>query len=139
MEITSIPFHKLLEIERDDSEGVLKLQFVENKQNHIGTFHASAQFALAEVTSGLALQHAFPELKDKVVPILRKADAKYKNPAQSTISAHTSIEPEHREMFLQKLETKGRGLVDVAVEVKDESGIVTMAGTYRWYIQKRES
>lgn len=137
MEITNIPFHKLLNIEKSsDSEDVLALTFAENKQNHIGTFHASAQFTLAEATSGLALQHAFPQLENVVVPILRKADAKFKKPAESNISAHASIDQAEKELFLKRFEAKGRGSISVTVEVRDSNGVVTMSATYHWYIQK---
>ena len=137
MEITEIPFHKLLKLTQSrDAGDVLELTFAEDKQNHIGTFHASGQFALAEATSGLALQQAFPQLEGSVVPILRKADAKFKKPAESNISAHASIDQAQKELFLQRIESKGRGTISVCVEVKDEQGVVTMVGNYQWYIQK---
>lgn len=137
MKITDIPFHKLLNIEKGcEHEQVLKLSFSENKQNHIGTFHASAQFALAEATSGLALQQEFPQLVDSVVPVLRKADAKFKKPAESNITAHATIDESEKERFLRRFESKGRGTIFVSVEIKDQNEIITMLATYQWYIQK---
>ncbi|MGL1932595.1 MAG: DUF4442 domain-containing protein [Desulfotalea sp.] len=137
MKITDIPFHKLLKIEKSrDSEDVLKLAFTENMQNHIGTFHASAQFALAEVTSGLALQQEFSQLENSVIPILHKADAKFKKPAESNITAHASIETPQKETFLKRFESKGRGTISVSVEIKDQNDIVTMSATFKWYLQK---
>ncbi len=137
MEITDIPFHKLLKLTKSrDSGDVLELTFTEDKQNHIGTFHASAQIALAEATSGLALQQVFPQLESSVIPILRKVDAKFKKPAESKISGHASIDQSQKEIFLQKIESKGRGTISVYVEVKDQQGIITMVGSYQWYIQK---
>ncbi len=136
MEITDIPFHKLLELKKSsDSGDVLELTFEENKQNHIGTFHASCQFALAEATSGLALQQAFPQLEGLVLPILRKADVKFKRPAESDLSAHAFIDQNQKELFLGKMESKGRATISVSVEVKDQQKIVTMSGLYQWYIQ----
>ncbi|MCW8838458.1 MAG: DUF4442 domain-containing protein [Thiovulaceae bacterium] len=63
--------------------------------NHIKTIHASAQFALAETQSGIHLQRLFPELEEKVVPVLRDAQMKYKKPAV--------------EKFKTQFEKKGRG------------------------------
>lgn len=137
MEITEIPFHKLLKIKKSNkSDGVLELTFCENKQNHIGTFHASAQFALAEATSGFALQQAFPQLVSSVIPILRKADTKFKKPAEFDISAYATIDHAQKEQFLEKIDSKGRATISVLVEVKDQKETVTMVGNYQWYIQK---
>ncbi|WP_409070242.1 PaaI family thioesterase [Desulfobulbus sp.] len=79
MDITKIPFNKFIEIIESDTEGhVLELELRDCVKNHLGTFHASAQFALAEACSGLALQKHFPHLENSVVPVLRKSDVKFK-------------------------------------------------------------
>ena len=61
MDVTQIPFNKLIEISDSNTDDhVLSLRFKDNMKNHLGTFHASAQFALAEACSGLSLQKHFP-------------------------------------------------------------------------------
>lgn len=138
MDITQIPFNKFIEISHsaDATDQVLKLDFKDNMKNHLGTFHASAQFALAEACSGLSLQKHFPHLANSVVPVLRKSDIKFKKPAQSDIQAAASITTESKAQFEQQLEKKGRATIAVPVEIIDQNGTVTMTGTYEWFVQK---
>ena len=69
MDVTQIPFNKFIEIVQSNSDDhLLELGFRDNMKNHLGTFHASAQFALAEACSGLSLQKHFPYLVSSVVP-----------------------------------------------------------------------
>ncbi len=68
--MTQIPFNKFVEIcYSDRDEEVLQLRFKDNNKNHLGTFHASAQFALAEAASGFSLQRYFSHLADSAVPL----------------------------------------------------------------------
>jgi len=137
MDITQIPFNTLIEITHSGSDDrVLQLEFKDNKKNHLGTFHASAQFSLAEACSGLALQKNFPHLADSVVPVLRKSSIAFKKPAQADIQARANIATETKEAFEQQFERKGRATIAVPVEITDHHGTVTMTGTYEWFVQK---
>ncbi|MDR2550957.1 MAG: DUF4442 domain-containing protein [Desulfobulbus sp.] len=137
MDITKIPFNKFIEIiESDTADHVLELELRDCVKNHLGTFHASAQFALAEACSGLALQKHFPHLENSVVPMLRKSDVKFKKPAQTHIHARARIDITEKEKFEQQLERKGRATVIVFIEVLDQEGTVTMNGSYEWFVQK---
>lgn len=137
MDVTQIPFNILLEISHSSSDdNVLELGFADNKKNHLGTFHAGAQFALAEACSGLALQNNFPHLAHSVIPVLRKSEIKFKKPAQSTLQARARIATETKVTFEQQLEKKGRATIAVPVEIMDHRGTITMTGTYEWFVQK---
>ncbi len=49
MDITQIPFNKHLRLKFSHNErGDLMLEFDETMKNHLGIFHAGAQFCLAE-------------------------------------------------------------------------------------------
>ena len=137
MDVTQIPFNKFIEISRSSTDDhVLELGLKDNMKNHLGTFHASAQFALAEACSGLSLKKHFPHGANSVVPVLRKADIKFKKPAQSNIQAKANINPESKEKFEQQFEKKGRATIAVPVEIIDQNGTITMTGTYEWFVQK---
>lgn len=137
MDVTQIPFNKFIEISHSNAaDHVLKLGFKDNMKNHLGTFHASAQFALAEACSGFSLQKLFPQRANSVVPVLRKSDIKFKKPAQSDIQAAASISTETKEQFEHQLEKKGHATIAVPVEIMDQNGTVTMTGTYEWFVQK---
>ncbi|MBN2322315.1 MAG: YiiD C-terminal domain-containing protein [Spirochaetes bacterium] len=136
MDVTQIPFNKFIEISHADTDDrALELGFKDNMKNHLGTFHASAQFALAEACSGLSLQNNFPRLAGFVVPVLRRSELKFKNPAQSDIRANARISNEAKEKFELQLEKKGRAVIAVPVEITDKNGAVTMTGTYEWFVQ----
>lgn len=137
MDVTQIPFNKFIEVcYSNEDEDVLNLRFNNNMKNHLGTFHASAQFALAEAASGLSLQRSFSHLANSAVPVLRKADIKFKKPAESDIFAKSCIETEAKEKFLQQFEKKGRATLAVTVDVLDSNETITMTGNYEWFVQK---
>ncbi len=139
MKITEIPFNKFIEIksnEEDDDDAGLYLEFKDDLKNHLGTFHASAQFALAEACSGLSLLKNFPHLENCVVPVLRKSEVKFKKPASSDITAIAEITPEQKDQFERQLDKKGRASLAVIVDVTTQDGTVTMTGTYEWFVQK---
>jgi acyl-coenzyme A thioesterase PaaI-like protein len=136
MDVTQIPFNKFIEITANAEDQTLQLGFKDNLKNHLGTFHASAQFALAEACSGLTLLKHFPHLVDSVVPVLRRSEVKFKKPAQSDLQARAKIIPETKEKFELQFEKKGRATIAVSVEIIDQNGAITMTGTYEWFIQK---
>ncbi len=137
MDITQIPFNKFIEITPSSADDcALELAFNDRMQNHLGTFHASAQFALAEACSGLALQRHFPHLADAVIPVLRKSELKFRRPAQSTILATAHLDAETKEEFERQLGKKGRATITVPVEIADQQGNITLSGSYAWYVQK---
>ena len=133
MNATDIPFVRHIGIKSEKSE--LSLAFDDNVLNHINTIHASAQFTLAETQSGLHLQKLFPELEGKVLPVLREAQVKYKKPALEKIFAFSSVDAEAVEKFRMQFEKKGRGLLEVHVEVKDVNGVLTCQGVFTWFVQ----
>ena len=59
----NIPLSEFLGISRNES-GKLFLPISDNIKNHLGTVHAAAQFALAELASGKYLEDIFPEYKN---------------------------------------------------------------------------
>jgi len=135
MDVTQIPFAKHIGIERKE-EGALKLEPTEVVQNHIQSIHASAQFTLAETQSGLFLQQEFPKLVGKVAGVLRGSAVKYKNPAITSIYATATLEDSIKEKFLSQLAKKGRAGISITVELRDENEVITMVGTFDWFIHK---
>jgi len=131
----NVPLVSHLGIERRD-EKTLKLACNSNVQNHIGTIHAAAQFALAETQSGDYLSGLFPQHKGKFLPLLRSSTVKYRNPASSEIYAEAVA----KEVDLEKFETqflkKGRATISVAVKVMDSEGVMTMEGEFNWFVQR---
>jgi len=137
MQVTEIPFNKFIEIKKNENDDPgLCLEFRDDLKNHLGTFHASAQFALAEACSGYCLQKQFSSLEGSVVPVLRKSEIKFKKPAFSSVRAKGEISPDQIEQFEKQFEKKGRASIPVLINVTTQDGTVTMTGTYEWFVQK---
>lgn len=138
MDVLEIPFVKKVGITQA-SNGELELPFNNTTHNHLATMHASAQFTLAETASGAYLQKRFPELAEKVIPVLREATVKFKKPAVKNIIAYPSVSPEAQTMFNQQFSKKGRASIRVDVEIKDTDNVVTCVASYNWFVQKIDS
>lgn len=134
MEITEVPFAKTIALKKTGS-GHLELQLDESLHNHLQTIAAGAQYSLAELASGDHLQGLFPELVDKVVPVLRDSRFKFKRPATSKVSAFASTSGKSVEKFTAQFAKKGRALIIVDVKVKDTDGFVTGFGFFSWYVK----
>lgn len=134
MRATDIAFVNLVGIEQDGD--AVSLEFKDDILNHINTIHASAQFTLAETQSGLHLQKIFPELEGKVVPVLRDAKVKYKKPALKKIVAYAGVTDKAVKKFKEQFDKKGRGLIEVNVDVKDIDGVLTTQASFSWFVQK---
>jgi len=137
MDFLSIPFVEKVGLDRD-TDGRFLLPGCQSNHNHLETVHASAQFMLAETASGGALVDRFGELEGQVVPVLRGSEIKFKRPATGTVSARAQITSEAADQFSAQFERRGRGTVDVQVDVLDADEKVTCTGVFSWFIQKVE-
>ena len=137
MNVIEIPFVKKVGITKTNNNE-LELAYCADNHNHLKTIHASAQFTLAETASGDFLQTLFPELVGKVIPVLRDASVKFKNPAIKNVIAYPSISNEAREKFDTQFSKKGRASISVDVEIRDIENTVTCIATYNWFVQKTE-
>jgi hypothetical protein len=135
MDITEVPFNKFVGIARPDGEGfLLQLGDSADYENHLGTVHASAQLALAEATSGEYLMCQFPEFGDSVLAVVRRMEAKFRNPLKGKIRSRARIPKEEADSFTDLLQTKGRGLIGVEVEVRAD-GVVGLIATVEWFVK----
>jgi acyl-coenzyme A thioesterase PaaI-like protein len=136
MDVTRIPFNVLVGIERAQGDGAL-LQLPSDPRylNHVGTVHASALLALAEASSGEFILRHFRSLND-IVPVVRRLDAKFRKPAKGLIVSSASVAPDALTHLDAELATKGRSLVRISVELRDQSGIHVASATVEWFIQR---
>jgi len=142
MDVTRIPFNSFLGIERCDEkdDALLFLQDSIRYTNHLNTVHASAQFALAEAASGEYLFRRFRHIVEKqtIIPVVRKAEVKFRKPAQGKIKASASISDELAGQTAAAIDKRGRAIIPVTVNITDSSGNTTMTAIYEWFIQKIE-
>ena len=137
--ITELPFNSLLGIRpATDAEHLLLLPSGSQYLNHLGTVHAGAQLALAEASSGELLLKHFGS-SDGLVPVLRRVEAKFRNPANGTIMSAASTTPESLARLDAKLSSKGRSGIGITIDIYDESGADTLSATFDSFIQRQNN
>ncbi len=127
-----IPFTETIGLMGDTLDNVLKVQ------NHLGSIHAGAQFTFAEDASGKYLSSLFPDMQDKIIPLLRESTIKYKKQALTALISEVSVAKEDLEKFKKRFEIKGRATIVAYVVLKDSEGDITCEGSFKWFVQRRE-
>ncbi len=105
--------------------------------NHVGTVHASVQFALAEASSGEFLLRHLGEAQREVFAVLRTSDVKFRKPAHGVLRASARFADGTADTLSAELTARGRALISLLVEVADAQGVVTMTGRYDWFLQRQ--
>lgn len=139
MNLHEIPFARLLKLEpgkHDDA--ILSLPDSPEYLNHLGTVAAAAQFSLAEFTSGQWLLNTYPDWADRVIPVLRRSDVKFRKPAHGEIRASVPIATDAIPDLPAQLQAAKRALIQVPVRLFDGTGQLVMEGNYEWFLALRE-
>ncbi|HEX2934472.1 MAG TPA: YiiD C-terminal domain-containing protein [Bacteroidales bacterium] len=139
MNVTEIPFNHYIGIkESNEPKYLLMLEKSDDQLNHLGTMHASAQFSLAEATSGYFLLKAFGELATRVIPVVRKSELKFRKPAMGNIYSTADFAGTTPDKVREELNNSGRALVTVEAKIFDDQN-QTLTATFEWFIQKIET
>ncbi len=101
--------------------------------NHLGTIHASAQYALAEATSGEFLLSNRGNMT-KLGGVVRKSNCKYSAPATGSIYSRVKTDVEAVEEAKGKVLSKGRALLSLEVELLDIKEKVLSSYEFVWMI-----
>jgi acyl-coenzyme A thioesterase PaaI-like protein len=142
MDVTTIPFNKLIGLAAsDDPRYLLMLPTEEKYRNHIGTVHASALFALAEATSGMAMLRELGGRTD-LGALVRKVETKYRNPTRGAVYSKATL-AEDKLLLLLEIDQRGRGFAHVTVDLFDgEAGGAEAAAKpvarfeFEWFVTK---
>jgi len=138
MDVTKLPFNHFIGLKiSNKSDYLLMLDNRAEYCNHLDTVHASAQFALAEATSGHFLLNEFSELTD-IVPVVRKVEIKYKKPATGGIFSKAKFWETEKNEVLETLNQKGRAILKVEVSLFEETGKLIMQSVFEWFVTKLE-
>ena len=138
MDILAIPFHRFLNIKKDNIyEYIFKIDERPEYMNHLGTIHACVQLSLAEATSGEFLLQQFHELKNELIPVVRKTEVKYHKPANGELFSKASFVATGKEQILTELNTRKRALLKVKVEVFDIEKTKAATAVFDWFIVKK--
>ena len=134
MNVLEIPFSKFLGLQKadPDSDYILKMEEKEECQNHLKTMHAGALFVLAETASGQFLIEEFKEFESQVIPVVRKAEVKYSIPGKGSVFSKAELFETSNYDVVQLLNTKGRAIVKVKVDIFDVDDKKIMTSVFDW-------
>jgi acyl-coenzyme A thioesterase PaaI-like protein len=136
MNVTELPYNKFIGIKRaKSSEYLLELDESPDYLNHLGNTHAGAQLSLAEAASGEYLLKLFKDSSDKLIPVVRRLESKFKKPANGKIFARAKSSPLALEIFKEELRLKGRSLIRIEVIIEDSNQVIIMTAFVEWYVQ----
>ncbi len=140
MDVTKLPFNAFLGIKSSKEENfLLELDYADHFLNHLGTIHASVQFALAEAASGEFLLRTFSAHTANIIPVVRKAEIKFRKPAEGKIITKAKMDEKEKDRVRDELTQKGRSLIPVIVEVYDGHKNLTLQAEFEWFVQKQET
>jgi hypothetical protein len=136
MDVTKLPFNNFIGLKiSNKNDYFLMLDNSIEYRNHLDTVHASAQFALAEATSGHFLLTEFSELTD-IVPVVRRVETKYRKPATGFVYSKAKFFETEKNEILEALNQKGRAILKVEVSLFDEYEILIMQSLFEWFVTK---
>ena len=139
MHVTDLAINKTLgmQLASPGSGHILEMPETPLVLNHVGTIHASVQFALAEASSGEFLLRHLGDAQSHVFAVLRTAEVKFRKPAHGSLRAAARFAEGTGAALSEELAARGRALTSVQVEVSDTQGVVTMTGRYDWFLERR--
>ncbi len=134
MDVLSLPFNGhvgLTRSTRDDC--LLALDSGRRHENHLGTIHASALFALSGATSGELLIRFRGERTD-IGGVVRRSTSKYSRPATGVISSRAKTMPDVIMAAIATVDSRGKALVEIEVELLDEEDHQAGSFGFAWLI-----
>jgi acyl-coenzyme A thioesterase PaaI-like protein len=136
LDISLLPFNKLIGLEVAGS-GDLMVRLPAGPQylNHLGTVHGSALLAVAEAGSGEFLFRSLGHIEN-VVPVVRKLEAKFRKPANGSVTSRCAVARDIVDGWAVELEARGRVSADVPVEVIDSTNTLVLSAVVGWFITR---
>lgn len=134
--VIELPFNRFIGIEKAPAQPqLLRLPAAARYLNHLGTVHASAQLALAEASSGEFLLQAFGSTAG-IVPVVRRLESKFRKPGHGAVTSTVSTPLAALDQLRTDLAARGRAVIQVDVELHDESGTHILSASVEWFIKR---
>lgn len=135
MNIIQLPFNQLIGISKADCpDFLLMLEKKSDYNNHLGTVHAAALYALAEAGSAQFLVNNpiddFPDL----IAVVRKAEVKYSGAANGKIYVKANFVNANTTMISDTLKSKKRILIQTTSQLYDENHKMVMNCMFEWFV-----
>jgi hypothetical protein len=101
--------------------------------------HATAIYGLAEASSGQFLANRIQISEETVLPILRRADIKYRRPAAGYIYSKGSYIEEDWLRFRDSLRKRKRALLSFQIDVLDSDNTLVASANFEWFVTVRSA
>ncbi len=136
MEISQLPFNRLLGIQpcTTKAQGLFQLPDSPDYTNHLGTVHASALYSLAEASSGAFLAQHLTIPHKTILPVVRRAEIKYRKPARGMVYARGVLKDEDRASFENSLAKRKRALLSFRIDVLTDDEVIVATASFDWFI-----
>ncbi len=122
----------------DNQQYLLQLNHNSKLLNHIDTIHASASYALAEITSGYFLNTHFADIADQTIPILRSSAVKYKKTCKDTLYSQAALINTTSDDVLLQLKFKRKCLLTIEVKLYDKENALILTSDFEWFVTMKE-
>lgn len=133
--VLDLPFNDFIGLQSAEEPHLLSLPAGGQYLNHLGTVHASALLALAEASSGEWLLQNLKGMEG-IIPVVRRLESKFRKPADGGVRSTVRMKPEEIVALKDMLEIKGRALIEILVELHDDSGQHVLSATVEWFITR---
>lgn len=135
MNILEVPFnlHLGFTFAEHDGKDVVCLVPQPSHLNHLGTIHAGALYSLAEAACGHELMNRIGSISDEVFAVVRAAKVKYRKPANGRVIGVVDLDHDTVTAFVEKLQAKGRAMIEVPVRVISDESVEVFTGEFSWF------
>lgn len=122
-------------VDAESAEAILPA--AQDRQNHVGTVHAVAQFGLGEVATGALILGAFSELSAAgYAPVAASATITYLKAGRGDLRATSHFALADQEAVRAQVEREGKARFTIPVQLFDSSGQVITEMTVEWVLLK---
>ncbi|MEV0778636.1 DUF4442 domain-containing protein [Streptomyces sp. NPDC050428] len=121
-------------LETTAERAVVRLPDQAEFHNHVGGPHAGAMFTLGDTVSGAIVLAAFGDQLARAVPLVVKAEIRYKKLAMGVVTATATVDRPVADVVAE-LDAGGRPEIPVAVVFNREDGAVTGEMTITWTLR----
>lgn len=141
MKVENLPFNRLVEIIESNNKPLSIFCIKERPEllNHLETFHASAIYSLAEATSGEIIRRELEGEFNDLFAVLRKSEIKYSKPSNGLLYSYEGNGIENKEQLKKRLKNKGRAIINVNIEIKDDENNLISKAYFEWFVTKSKN
>jgi len=139
MKVENLPFNKLVGILESNNRpsSIFCIEERAELLNHLDTFHASAIYSLAEASSGEIIKRELEGEFNDLFAVLRKSEIKYSKPGNGLLYSYEDVGIENKEELKERINNKGRAIIKVSIEIKDEEDNLISKADFEWFVKKR--